>query len=161
RKGANLGPWSNTSRGEPRRRGYEYNFARSAHKVQDAIATGQHTGMAQLIQQGKVDYVHIEFNGNDYAEWNVEYHAPYNGTLSETQLQSKADSIISNYNIILDTVKNAGNAKVQVATLPDLNMDPGIVARFPDATKRQRVTDFINGLNVRLVPIVQERNMAV
>ncbi|HRN96150.1 MAG TPA: hypothetical protein PLD54_01750, partial [Candidatus Levybacteria bacterium] len=161
KKGVNVGPWSNTSRGEPRRRGYEYNFARSAHKVRDAITTGQHTGMRSLIQAGKVAYVHIEFNGNDYAEWNGEYQKIYNGTTSGTALQTKLDAIISDYTTILDTIKNAGNVKVQVATFPDLNMDPGVIARFPNATNRQRVTNFVNSLNAQLIPLVESRGFAV
>ncbi|HRN96813.1 MAG TPA: hypothetical protein PLD54_05190, partial [Candidatus Levybacteria bacterium] len=161
KKGINLGPWSNSSRGEPRRRGYEYNFARSAHKVHDGLMSGQHTGMKSLIQAGKVSYVHIEFNGNDYAEWNGEYEKIYNGTTSGTALQAKLDAIISDYTTILDTVINAGNVQVQVATFPDLNMDPGVVARFPNATNRQRVTNFVNSLNEQLVAIAQSRSIAV
>ena len=161
RKGVNFGAWSNTSRGEPRRKGYEYNFARSGATVASLISAGQHTSVRDLIRNGKVSHVYIQIGANDAAESNGSYQDIYNGVISGSALQTKQDNLITGYTTILDTVKSGGNAKIVVATMPDINLDPGVVSRFTDPIKRKRVSDFIAGVNTRLKAAASQRGIPV
>src|SRR3954469_22183694 len=56
-RGLDFGPFSAEGRGEPRNRGYEYNWARSGATTDDLIAAGQHTGLAAQVAAGKVRLV--------------------------------------------------------------------------------------------------------
>ena len=42
--------------GEPRREGYEYNWARSGATSETLLMAGQHTGLAKQIEEGQVDH---------------------------------------------------------------------------------------------------------
>src|SRR5262245_53914065 len=50
-RGLNFGKWGTW--GEPRRTGYEYNWARSGATADSMITSGQHTGLAKQVAEGK------------------------------------------------------------------------------------------------------------
>ncbi len=61
-----FGAFSTEPRDEPRNRGYAYNWARSFATSNEMIAQGQHTGLAEQVGQGLVQYVVILIGGNDF-----------------------------------------------------------------------------------------------
>jgi hypothetical protein len=80
-RNVNVGEWGTW--GEPRRSGYKYNWSRSAARVHDMITAGQHTGLANQVQNGEVKHVVISVGVNDFHVWNGTYAEVYNGTLSD------------------------------------------------------------------------------
>ena len=52
--------------GEPRRAGYEYNWARSGATSDSLIKTGQHTGLAKQVQQRQVRHAILAIGQNDF-----------------------------------------------------------------------------------------------
>src|SRR3954466_10179274 len=52
-RGLDFGPFSTTSRGEPRNQGFAYNWARSDATTDDMIAGGQLAGLSSQVAEGK------------------------------------------------------------------------------------------------------------
>src|SRR3954451_4652943 len=53
-RGLDFGRFDDQGRGEPRNRGFAYNWARSDATTDTMIAAGQHTGLARQIARGEV-----------------------------------------------------------------------------------------------------------
>lgn len=158
-RGLYFGPWENW--GEPRRVGYEYNWARSGATTQDMIDEGQHTGLAEQVAAGKVEYVFVWIGGNDFTAWNDNYQEIYDGTLSDAELQVKVNSIIANITTAVDTILAAGDVRMVVATIGDQADIPEMIDAFPDPAKRQRVTDAINEVNAGVRAMAGARDIGI
>jgi phospholipase/lecithinase/hemolysin len=159
RRGLNFGPWG--SWGEPRRTGYKYNWARSGATTHDLIASGQHTGLAQLVAGGEVAYVFVFIGGNDFALWNGTYDEIYDGRLSGGALQAKLDGIVADLTTAVDTVLSAGQVDMVIVTIGDAGLAPDTIASSPEPAKRRRVTDAINQVNARIAEMAIARGVAV
>lgn len=106
-RGWNLGPWGDW--GEPRRTGYEYNWAHSGDTSADLIKNGQHLGVAQQVRDGKVTFVFMGIGANDFSPYyGTNYIDIYNGTMSDEQLQQKIQTAVDNVTLAVDTVLEAG-----------------------------------------------------
>lgn len=153
-RSVNLGAWGD-DRPEPRRGGYEFNWARSGATSETMISNGQHTGVAQQIQAGQVSHVIIQIGINDFYEDNVAL-AIYGGQLSGEPLQQFLDGVIDNVELAVQTVKVAGKSKVMLAATPDYlspEVLPGLQETFPDAAGRQRVIDAFAYVNQGLAEV--------
>jgi hypothetical protein len=153
----NFGPWG--TRDEPRRTGFEYNWARSAANIRGALKSGQHTGLAQQVAAGEVSHVFIFLGGNDFNLSNRTYDEIYNGDLDDVALQAKIDRIVNDLTIIIDTILNAGEIQMVVVPITDPIIGGGAssLSQYPDPSRRQRVTDAINAINVRLEEMAASR----
>ena len=158
-RGVNLGAWGTW--GEPRRTGFKYNWARSGSTVHDAIAAGQHTGLAEQVASGEVSHVIIWIGTNDFATWNGTYQEIYDGRLSGKALQAKLDGITADLALAVDTIENAGKAKVLLVTIAQRAISPDVISQFPDAAKRRRVSDAIQTTNAQLSAMASARGVAV
>src|SRR3954471_23296539 len=65
-RGLDFGPFSTSSRGEPRNQGVAYNWARSDATSDDMIGGGQLAGLTSQVAEGKVKVVLISIGGNDF-----------------------------------------------------------------------------------------------
>ena len=155
------GPWG--TRAEPRRSGYEYNWARDGATAGDAYSGSggisitspdQIAGLSAQVSAGSVDSVVIWIGANDFALWNGTYAAVYNGTVSGANLTAKINSIITNITNALDSVLAAGAARVLVANLINISTYPYIQVDYPNAAYRQRVTDSIDTINAAVDDLV-------
>ncbi len=154
-RGVAMGSWG--TRAEPRRTGYEFNWARSgaAHSSLQAQANG----LAPVLRAGRVEYVVQLMGANDFNIANGSYEACYNGASSCGQ--GKINAIVAQSTASLDTVLAAGARVVVVVTIPDLGGTPRIIARFPDATRRQRVTAAVNACNAGIRVAAASRGVLV
>lgn len=135
----NLGPWGN--RAEPRRSGYEYNWARTGAEAQDVVTTGQHTGIAQQTQSGLIDLVYFQIGNNDFAYYRDGADI-YSGAIAGQALQNKINDYLDDVETALDTVLSAnGEVKVILGTVADPGNVPYWQSQFPDPAKRQRLVD--------------------
>ena len=155
----NTGQWG--TRAEPRRTGYEYNWAHSGSRIADLTRQGQAAGVASQIASGKVNFVVIMSGENDFTIWNGTYEEIYNGALSDTAVQAKIDKIVSDMSAALDTLQQAGPAHILVANIIDKGSSPVYQQIYPDALKRQRVTNAILAANQGIQTAASQRGIPV
>ncbi len=144
-----LGEWGNYD--EPRRTGYERNWARSGATAESLLTSGQHTGLAAQ----DVDLVFVSVGINDFLN---NYDRIYDGNLSGEELDEWLNDIVVNITTAVDTVQPVDTVLV---TIPDVNNVPRILSNHPDAEKRQRVTDAIEVVNEGLIAMAAERDVTV
>ena len=155
----NFGSWGTW--GEPRRSGFEYNWARSGATAQSLIDMNQHVGLAQQVTAGLVSHVILYIGTNDFHLLNGTYEEIYNGSLAGAALQAKIDAIIENMTLAVDTILTAGQVKMLVVTIGDPGKSPAALELFPDPQKRQRVTDAIVTTNNSIELMAQARGCPV
>lgn len=143
-----FGAWG--SWGESRRSGYKFNFALSATLACDTVSQAQ--GLAPL----NPDYVVLFTGTNDFHYWNQTYDAVYN---NPTFPQSKVDSIVDCFTQAVDILKAANISRILLVNLADPGNAASFIARFPDTTKRARVTSAINAVNSGLSALVVSRGI--
>ncbi len=154
-----FGEWG--VRDEPRRRGYEYNWARTGATAYSLLVSGQHLGVAEQIKKGKVNVVIIYVGANDFAPFITEdgYEAIYNNTLSDAALLLKVNRVVADIKTAIDTVRAAGYVEVVLIKIPDWGNHIGVQVAFPFPSQRQRVTDAIELANRELEKIASERDI--
>jgi hypothetical protein len=151
----NFGAWGAWS--EPRRNGFEFNWARSGADTKDLLTSGQHRGVAQKVVDGQVSYVLIWIGANDFSTTNGQYQAIYDGSVSDKDLREKTTRIIAQLASALDEIYQAGGVKVLVITYRDPGATPVVAQMFPDVNGRKRASDAIQAVNARLARLATER----
>ena len=154
-RGIDIGPWGKW--GGSRRSGYEYNWALSGATAEDVVNTGQAMGLAQQVAAGKIDTIVLYVGANDFAIWNGTYGKIYDGSLAGQTVKSYVNGIVSSIAIAIDTVRAAGAVNVIVTNLQDRGVSPRFTSQFPDATKRQLVTDALVAVNAGIGSVVNAR----
>ncbi len=109
-RGLNFGRWGTW--GEPRRTGYEYNWARSGATASSLLTSGQHTGLAQQVAEGKVSLVFVWIGENDFHLSNGTYEEIYSGALNDAAVQAKEEQVVADITKAVDTVLEAGDVKM-------------------------------------------------
>lgn len=148
----NVGAWG--SRAEPRRSGYEFNWARSGDTSAQALSN-QAPGVIGQIQAGTVTHVIVMIGLNDFSPWGL---APspsiYSGSLSGATLTSRLNTIADRISQTARNVNAAAPGRVLLVgvqdyialqVLPDYEM-----SLYPDAAKRQRIVDAISYVNAKI-----------
>lgn len=158
-RGVNFGKWGTWD--EPRRTGYEYNWARTGATINSMITSGQHTGLAQQVAAGKVSFVLIWIGNNDFHLKNGPYEKIYDGTLNASELQKKMDGMAADITTAMDTILQAGDVKMAVVTIADQGIAPQARIFFPDSQKRQRVTRVVTTLNAKIKELAEARGVLV
>lgn len=153
----NAGAWGSYS--EPRRTGYAQNWARYGATIETAITAGQHTGLAPQA----VDLVVAWIGSNDYAPYSgasSAYGLIYHNTIDDAGLAAKEAQIISRITTLVTTVK-ATNTRAVLVTINDWGNSPSVIAAFPDATKRARVTASVNRVNAQISALATAQGAAL
>lgn len=156
----NLGPWGDW--GEPRRSGYQYNWARSGATSTSLIEMGQHTGLAAQIRQGLVTFAFIGIGSNDFSPfYGDNYRRIYDGSMSDAELSAKIAAAVANVTLAVDTVQQAGAQAVAITLFLQWGDDPTLPALFPDEAGRQRVANAIDAVNAGLQSMAAARSVIV
>jgi len=126
-RGYNFGAFSTDSRGTPRGRGFEYNWALEGDRSDDLIAHGQHTGLAAQAAQWKVNLAWIFVGGNDFRDL---YDPAVIGSPDPgAKIQETVVKLATNVATAVGTLLTANpELNVVVANLPDLRAVPGLKA---------------------------------
>lgn len=148
RHGLNFGRWGEW--GEPRRTGFEYNWARSGARARDLIATGQAAGLAAQVANGEVSDVIIWIGSNDFSYYTDTYTEIYDGRLNDSEVAARVDEVSGAIETAVETLKNAGPVRIVVVTIPDGASVPDVQKALPDAAGRQRVSDAVAEANRRI-----------
>lgn len=151
-RSVNAGAWG--TRAEPRRSGYEYNWARSGDTSLQAL-NNQAPGVVAQLQAGQVTHVLIMIGLNDFAPWGL---APspdiYSGALSGATLTSRLNTISDRISQTARTVNNAAPGRVLLVSVQDylyLQVLPDYeMSIYSDPVKRQRIRDAIAYVNARI-----------
>ncbi len=152
----NFGTWNYYE--EPRRQGYEYNFARSGATAGSMTQSGQHIGLADYVKKGEVNVVIIYIGANDFAPYLYDnaYSAIYNEELSREEIIRKENSIVADIQTAIETLQEAGDPKIFVVTIPDWGNHTAVKIGFPLPYKRYLVTQVINETNRKLRSVTEE-----
>lgn len=144
---------------EPRRSGFQNNWARYAETTEYAIASGQHTGAAGSVAGGRSEYVAIFIGGNDYAPWIYgTYNEIYYNRWNETQIQQFHESRLANFRVILGVVQASGG-KVVLASIPDFSFMPWVWQVHGALEGRERVGLAMAGMRNRMKALARERRI--
>jgi hypothetical protein len=127
-RGLNFGTFSEESRGEPRRNGYEYNWARSGATSGTLLLEGQHIGVAGEVASGRVTLAYLGIGANDMG---YAYVGIYTGLLSGRPLEAFVNTVAANHRIALETVSRAGPVKMVIGNIPDYGVTPLLTSLFP------------------------------
>lgn len=153
----NFGQWGVWD--EPRRSGYEYNFARSGATANSMILSGQASGVAEQIKEGKVNLVIIYIGANDFAPYITDdgYQAIYDGSLTRANLIRKENILVANVKTAIDTIRESGETtRILLVLIPDWGNHVGIQVAFPFPDQRRLVSNAITETNNQLIKIAQE-----
>jgi len=158
-RGLDFGSWG--TRGEPRRTGYEYNWARSGARAADVISQGQAAGLARQVAEGRVASALLMIGANDFAVSNGTYQEVYHGAVSGAALTAKIDGVVASIAQALDIVRSAGAVRVLVVNLPAVEATPSYRAELPDRARRRAVTDAIVAVNAGIARVAARRGITV
>ena len=158
-RGLDFGAWA--TRAEPRRTGYEYNWARSGARAADLIAQGQAAGLARQVAEGRVSSAVVMIGANDFSLTNNTYAEIYSGAVTGAALTAKIDGIVASIASALDIVRSAGPVQLLVVNLPALDLGPAFQASFPDPARRRLVTNAILAVNAGIANITAQRGIPV
>lgn len=147
---AGVGTW-----GEPRNKGYEYNWARGGANSATLLTQGQHTGVAGQASSEGVGYAVLAIGPNDFNPWDSAYINIYRGAWSASQVQAYVNQSLDNIETALATVR-AARVSVVLANVVDPGPTPLVVSIYPGAANRDRVTAAIRSANAGLKSLAQK-----
>lgn len=146
----NVGRWNDRSRGEPRRSGFEFNWARSGAVMADVVED-QLDGLLSQIERGIVTHAVLFSTGNEWVN-----RSPYlmptiyasadgltdgSGTAISVRVDGVAGQIITVMDALATAVmESAANGGVVIMTPPDYVLHPAVIAAMPDAVHRGYVS---------------------
>jgi hypothetical protein len=124
--------------GEPRRTGFEDNWARFGITTDGSIAAGAPAGLAAGVATRGVSHAVLFLGGNDFSPWAGAYDEIYGGVWGAAEIDAWLDSRIDNYRTILDLLA-AEEAPVIVASVIDFGAMPFVRSSFPNGAGREAV----------------------
>ncbi len=125
--------------GEPRRTGYEDNWARYGITSDGSLAAGAHTGLAAGARERGVSHAAIYLGGNDFSPWAGAYASIYDGSWNASQIDAWIAGRAANLETMLAELKPTG-VKLVLASILDFSAMPYISeGSFTDPVGRERV----------------------
>lgn len=144
--------------GTPRDEGFEYNWAQAGATSTTLVADGQHTGLAQQITDGVIDYAVLAIGQNDFGPWTEAYLGIYSETWPQLQILAYENLVLTNIETALQTLTATGG-KVVLSNIIDYGVAPITRMFLTDPAGRERVTDVIRMINTELVRLAQQYNV--
>lgn len=170
-RGLDFGEWSNRSRGEPRRRGYAHNWARSSANMGDVVEL-QLEGLAQQVEAGEVTHVVLFATSN---EWMVRapllvqaiYDSPDGGITDARgnpnagNVRAISGAMITVIDRIAQALERAGSpGGLVVLTQFDFVRHPLMVELLPDPVRRAYVSSTLDAIHQRVATHAEAINEA-
>jgi phospholipase/lecithinase/hemolysin len=121
--------------GEPRNRGFEYNWARSDSTTEGLVAAGQHTGLAAQDGRGHVRLVFVFVGGNDFID-AMKSHDP------EAALETTLPRTQASYQVAVRTILDASpDVRLVLVTVPDIRLLPEFAGPIREGRLPVRLAD--------------------
>jgi GDSL-like Lipase/Acylhydrolase len=146
--------------GEPRRRGYQHNWARSGADSASLLSQGQHTGLAAQVGPGGVSHAVVAIGANDFSPSSSAYFNIYFGLWSQSQIDSYVNGRVANVTAAVQTLQATG-VGLALCNYVDYGVAPITRQLFPTASRRNRVTAAVNQVNARLLDLAQQRRLVL
>ena len=149
--------------GEPRRTGYQENWARSSADTDTAITQGQHTGCANGAARG-VTHAVVFIGNNDFRpglppfDNSYVYNALYNGVWTQQQIDAHLDDSLADLGTLLGPLEGAG-FRIAITNAIDFGSTPAVETFFPNAVYRDRVTAVLTEFSDRVRQLAADRNL--
>lgn len=147
--------------GEPRRTGFEDNWARYGETTDGAIAQGQHNGLASGALTRDVDHAVMFIGGNDFAPWAHGTYTPlYNGSWSAAQITAWIDGRIANDVQMLNVLQPTG-VEIVLASVIDFSPMPYISqGSYTDPARRELVAQALAQFRDAALQLADDRDVA-
>ena len=146
--------------GEPRRTGYQFNWARWGATSSDLLNQGQHIGLANQVDSFNISYGVLEIGANDFDPERPPYYNIYYGLWSNFQIENYIDQSLANIEQALVTVYPTG-INLVITNVPDYGVVPFTQQFYPNPFYRERVTTVIKTLNRRIEDLAREYNLVL
>lgn len=132
--------------GEPRRRFFKNDWARSGATSASLLSDGQHTGLASMAAD--IENAVIAIGANDFSPTSSAYINIYFGLWSASQITNYINGRIANVTTAVNTV-DASGINVVLVGFPDYGVAPitwnsGV---YSDPVRRERVSAAIRRVN--------------
>jgi lysophospholipase L1-like esterase len=158
-RGINMGPTAAQAGmawwGEPRRTGYQDNWARYSATTDQALSGGQASGVEQGVEQRGTSHAVVFIGGNDFSPGEGPYNQIYDGAPVDPDY---VDSRLLNYRQLLQQLAPLGERVVLVNVL-DFSFMPLVWAGHTVPEYRERVTRVIADFNQQLRALARERGI--
>jgi lysophospholipase L1-like esterase len=148
--------------GNPRRTGYEYNWAYSGDTSADLLADGQDLGLASQIVPDAITHAVLAIGANDFNPDFLTYspnayYNIYNNSWSTSQISNYVAGILTNIETAIITVSTTG-VRLVVFNILDYGKTPAVYNNFfyTNGSKRERVSAVIQQVNAGLAFLTQK-----
>lgn len=160
-RGVNVGPIGTW--GEPRRQGYEYNWARyGATSLDLIVALSNDPAWDDAIASGAVSHAVLAIGSNDFfpGGFGSPYLGIYYGSLSQAQIQAYVDNFLLRIELLVDVIRSTG-AGLVLATPPDYGVTPYTWNLYQDGARRESVATVMADVAARMDQLAQEKQIVI
>lgn len=144
--------------GEPRRKFFKYDWARSGATTASLISGGQHTGLAAQYASEGVGHAVLVIGANDFNPSGSAFFNIYNGLWSTGTINNYINGRLANMNTIINTVTGSG-MKLAVSNFVDYSVAPITRSIYTDPVKRERVSAVIRQVNAGIEGICRTKKV--
>ncbi len=144
--------------GEPRRKFFKYNWARSGATTASVISGGQHTGLAAQYASDGVTHAVLLIGANDFSPTTSAFFNIYNGLWSQSTINNYINGRLANMNTIINAITPSG-IKLGVANFVDYSVAPVTRSIYTDPAKRERVSAVIRQVNAGIADICRTKHL--
>jgi len=144
--------------GEPRRAGYEDNWARSGATIDDALAAGQHLGVADGATNRDVSHVVVNVGINDFID--QAYDPIYDGVWDQAQIDAWIVGRTDLLGSIVDTITPTGTSVALLSVL-DPSPTPLLQLLYPNAASREAVSIALGQWRDAVRDLAQSRGLVL
>ncbi len=143
--------------GEPRRTGFEFNWARYGDTSDTLLSQGEHIGLAAQVAPNGIPYAVLAIGANDFFPGGPgsAYDTIYNGLATPAQINAYVAQRVANVTTALNAVLPTG-VHLALVNFPDYGVTPYTSSvGYTNAARRQLVSNVIDGLNGQLQALAQ------
>ncbi len=151
--------------GEPRRTGYEYNWALAGATSDSLLSQGQHTGLADQVRPDGVTHAVLAIGQNDFIPSPLPgyaYFEIYNDRWTQQEIDEYVAQVVGNIEEAVSTIL-ATDGQLVLANVVDYGIVPLVWSSifFGDPDKRDRVTAVIGQVNDALAGIAEDNKLTL
>ncbi len=140
--------------------GYEHNWATNWANLWSAPFNGQLSEVRKYAAGGILTHVFLSLGTTDYFHYADAYREIYWGTWTKGQIDEFHNEQLSSLVTIFERLQSTATPLL-VSTVIDPGVAPHIQLGYPDAARRERVTQAIRQFNERLINLAFEYGVPV
>jgi hypothetical protein len=149
--------------GEPRRTGFEYDWALSGADSGTLLEQGQHTGLAAQTPERGITHAVRFIGANDFQPFPFPgdaFFEIYNDRWSPERIQRYVDEVVGHVEDAVTTVAPTGVSLV-VCTVPDFSVSLWAQFFFEDVDRREVVSEVIGRVGMGIEDIARRHHLVL